>query len=1160
MVPVRNMLRIWKRFAELRQRRKRLSAVAPFIAVFLAFVNTVTLRSFVVGFVVLIMYMVLNGDVFGRVFFADERPFFRLVFGLFAFMVVLALAGVAAILVFTSDLSHLLAMVFAAGFSLFLNVFFVKYQTVSSKEGKKGSSRNFAFSTLHVFYGVYVVLLVWSFLILFGVRSGWVQGPIWNVIAPSFLYVYFAATAVLVGIVLLSGKVSVRLLLIVTHSVFSLLFIVIVSFPGIIFYDPWYDLGRARALHYVVQLFFRYPISIRSLNSFLRGFTLHSLVVDSANMLGVDMYWTYVFILPVLWGFFVPPVIYRITEMMGGSKKTSVLAAFLTIPNLYFLAWGKLGEASSLAILFFIFFVYLVLRFLSFPVTKAFLLFMAMTWITIGVTHFLPAVVAVCLMILAIAFKLRYRTKTISESSKWTSLLIPLAFLISLLMVPTATVLRGLLLPMLGTSSFSLDKLLGTDIWALVFGISPDLSVQKALLYEVFPLFGLIGAVYVLQKPRMFKRNLCLFLFLVCIVLLIDFRILEYAIVGGIFGAGRLSVFRDISALPFVAVAISLGVESLVGATPKLKASFRWRSLLGGILVAVSLSAWTTAAVYETYEYYTTGLMPTSLEVEAIKYIDEHTNSRYIVFAPHRTVVVSWGFVGIPNPDASYLSVGRVGVPVNPTIPDMFDYMRTNEVDQGFFIVTSFGSVNFNKTINEALKTYGLFKVISDGSGNEVYIFYYKIPPLPTDQEVNAFYWDTPPAYYIQSDLVRVIINPLTQTLDITDFFGGLSESIEFKETLVDGSSVGNLTLIEYFNATSNQWIVWEPSTHFSPLSQFQFKLRFEKQSLFGIFSREDPPLKLWWESGQAATWRLRTGDLSRIYIPGLIDDQYSYNVNSREYGFLYTFNLTDNVILHPINRPELNVYALTYAQILNDCNFNLTQTHLSYDLYIENTADIDQWVYLEVRLPDKVYTGTFPPLQYSLDDGKTWIYAPYNVELKGSVPIITYGGTEINWFFTIPKSAKDQPTKWWSFEKALGGSPIIQGSYIGSGGAQNRMIYGFFLPERDKILVRVGISVYYARPLETSYVFTESSDVYYGLYNMERGLIKFYNIGSSESVVGLASTALPTALSITQNEADRFTSVIASFPANATLSLLSRTGVNTAIDLDEDGIPDLVP
>ncbi len=847
------------------------------------------------------------------------------------------------------------------------------------------------------------------------------------------------------------------------------------------------------------------------------------------------------------------------TEMIGGSKKTAILAAFLTILNLNFLAWGKLGEASSLGIFFFIFFLYLVLRFLSFPVNKLFFLFLILTWIAIGVTHFLPAVVSVLILILAIAIKIHYQTTAKHRFARWISLLIPLAFLVSLLIVPAATVFRGILLPMLGTSSFSVDKLFSTSIWELVFGISAGSPVKDAILYQIFPLLGLIGAIYVLQKQKMFKRDVSLLLLLGFVATLVNYRILKYTIVGGIFGPGRLRVFRDTLALPFVAVALSTGIGALIGTESKLRGSYRWKSLLAGFLIAICLSAWTTAAVYETYEYYTQGLMPTSIEVEAINFISEHADGGYVVFAPHRTAVISWGFIGIPHPEISYLSMGRIGVPADPTVMDMFSYMRDKGVDEGYLILTAFGTVDLQK-INAASRDFGLLKVISDGNGHEVYVFNYKIPPLPTGPELMAFYWDTPPSYYLQSDLMRIKINPAAQTIDVTDFFGGLYEGIEFSGTLVGGHSVGNLTSIEYFNASSNEWSIWTPETEFPSLSLFEFRLRFESQTLLGVFERGDPPLRLWWESGQAAKWSLRTGDYSRLYIPGLIGSLGSFDVNSREHGFLYTRNLTENIIMYPASRPELNNTALTYNDIKRNCNFNLTDSRLSYEFHVENTADADQWAYVEVRLPDQVYTGTFPPLYYSIDDGETWTYAPYNVELEGSVPIVTYGGAETNWFFTIPRSSKDPPTKWWSFERALGDSPTIPDQYTDSGGAQNKMIYGFYLPAKDKILVRLGVSVYYARPLETTYVFDDSANIYYGLRNMEQGLVKLYNPGSSESVVGLLLSRFPTGLSITQNEDDKITSIRVSLPAETILALLSETDVNTELDSDTDGIPDQIP
>ena len=76
---------------------------------------------------------------------------------------------------------------------------------------------------------------------------------------------------------------------------------------------------------------------------------------------------------------------------------------------------------------------------------------------------------------------------------------------------------------------------------------------------------------------------------------------------------------------------------------------------------------------------------------------------------------------------------------------------------------------------------------------------------------------------------------------------------------------------------------------------------------------------------------------------------------------------------------------------------------------------------------------------------------------------------------------------------------------------------------------------------------------------NIEQGLVKFYNPGSSEYVGGLTLDKLPTSLTITQDEANKIGSMVVTLPPNGTFSLLANKDINKTVDLDCDGMPDLI-
>lgn len=1145
--------------------------IVSFVLIAVIFFNLSTLRSVFVGIFALSFYLFLNGRMLGRTFFGDEDWLSKLGFGLFLFISLMALMGIFVQIISEHEFWYLLGMLSATIATVILSYLF------GSEGSTKGLSENKVsfFGRVHTFfkgryifpvYVSYVVFFVLSLFLLLDVRSGWIRGPIWKVIPPIFLQVYFVATVILGAIVLLPGKTMPKLLCIISHSIFSLSFVIIILYPGILYYDPWYTLARSQeSTMLIVVRIFRQTVSVRDLNTLLKGRICFALIATFAETLCVDRYWTTVLLVPVLWGFFAPLALYKITQKISGSKDTSILAAFLTIPNLYFLAWGKLTAAASMGILFFIPFVYFLLQFLSCDEASSIRWFFSsrgiktyfpalITFASLVAIHFLPMALTISFAVLAFALKQQktLQVRFFGNLSLFTSIVL------STLVLPLAVIGRGILIPALGTAGFNIEKVLDTSVWMLVFGVSEELPFQDALLYHIFPLLGLIGFAYALQRKKVFNKTLCLFLFLAFGVCLLDYRILEYAVSGErIFGPGRVKVFRDIVAIPFASIVIMISAKSLYGSASKIKSQFRWRNIFAGALVCVSLSAWVVAAVYETYEFYTNGLLATSLEVDAVKYIDEHTNGSYVVLAPHPTAAIGHGFMGYPNYEKMYYSMGKLGAPYEPSVAGMYELMRTTEADVGYYMV-SFRASPFDELIAEASRIFGLFKILANENG-QIYIFNYKIPPLPQNPDVVAFHWDAPPAYYVQNDLVRVLINPTTGTVDIVDFWGDLYEGIDLDKTLIDGNPIGNLSSVEFYDFQSDKWIEWDPDQETPPAEQFRFKLGFEEDSLIGSLKSGESFIDLHWESGRESALNIETGDFTRLYMPGLVGGEDSYDINSREYGFLYTTAHGDNITLQPAYSSNMTSPTLKYGQIKEHCGFTLTDSHMFYDLYVHNNADMDQWVYIEVWLPNEVYTGTFPPFYYSLDSGETWIFPRHNVETGSVEPVRTTGGAEVNWIVSVPRNPKEIPTQWWTYKDATGGIPVLPENFTDSGGAQNRMFFGFYLPTGDSVLLRLGAAIYYVRPLKVSYVFKESDNIYYGLNNMEMNLIKFYNLHTSSYVGGLKSTQVPLLLSITQGEDDKLDSVSVTLPSNSAFSLLSWVGVDTMIDLNADGIPDLI-
>jgi len=173
------------------EREKLLFLILSFLPVLVIFVNSNTLKSSFVGIPAFIVYLLVNGDVVGRAFFEEEERFFRLTFGLFTFIVLLAFTEILSVLVLQIEEWYLLGMIFAVVASSVLNQVLVKYDRPKRRSPKRKRS---LLKSLYpgAIYVSYIVLFVSCFLILLNERSGWViaRPSIWNVIPPFFLQLY----------------------------------------------------------------------------------------------------------------------------------------------------------------------------------------------------------------------------------------------------------------------------------------------------------------------------------------------------------------------------------------------------------------------------------------------------------------------------------------------------------------------------------------------------------------------------------------------------------------------------------------------------------------------------------------------------------------------------------------------------------------------------------------------------------------------------------------------------------------------------------------------------------------------------------------------------------------------------------------------------------
>jgi len=243
-----------------------------------------------------------------------------------------------------------------------------------------------------------------------------------------------------------------------------------------------------------------------------------------------------------------------------------------------------------------------------------------------------------------------------------------------------------------------------------------------------------------------------LFLFAAFLLILVDYGILKLFMEKLPLNEERLWVFRDFVAVPFVALAIyavvsslktflkatSLPTLSLASLKPLSKRSVvRVLSLLFtlNVLVPVILGGWIMLSLSVAYPQVAP-LQTTWYELDAVKFIEENTNEKYVVIGDVWTIYAGEVIVGVSNPRAYYFGeISKTGYDLfvnmtrDPSPQWMLLAMNYTDTTVAYFIVTEprLGTEEFNNTISKALqnglKVYGP----PEGFGNgKLYIFYHQ--------------------------------------------------------------------------------------------------------------------------------------------------------------------------------------------------------------------------------------------------------------------------------------------------------------------------------------------------------------------------------------------------------------------------------------------------
>lgn len=626
---------------------------------------------------------------------------------------------------------------------------------------------------------LYLLVIALSFYFLYLSRLDEVY-TIWGVIHSAFMPTFIVATLLLLAIIFSAVRVEYKVSFTILHSILSHVLMVVVFPAGNVGVQQTM-LGKTRLVFdNVISNGFGWSGTSIPLKIYIlfRGENLQTAFsVIFARMFGVDVYWTHLLLVPLLWGIFVPIAAFMISKTLGASERVSVLSGLVVSLFPTSIIWGYASIPNGLSYLFFFGFICFLLKYLKSSKAKDLVLvviFLAASTLS----HYLAGTIALSLLILAYSVKTYINEKERSHTSAKLTLLISFIFCVSIL--PFALANRRFFY-LWADTRFSLQTFYelppSATFFSILLGNNFDLISREAyittLIFGVAPLVGLIGMIYVIitSSRRSSKRSIdpCVLLLTLGVALIaINDRILKLFMTNVPFVEyDRLWVFRDFLLFSFTTFFI-------VGALSQMRAFFdrtsknvflRFRktsspskfskafsfltrghlakgvslgSIFAYVLILTVVSGWVTASVYYAYPHWAP-LQTTSYELEAVKHIQETTKGKYIVVGDQWIIFAGQMFVGINNPEAFYFShTDPRGVTLciqmrtNPSNETLIEALKINNATVAYFIVEKprLGTQEYNRIIQQAeqngLRTY------LDG------IFYYK-----DEEKLRIFYYQS---------------------------------------------------------------------------------------------------------------------------------------------------------------------------------------------------------------------------------------------------------------------------------------------------------------------------------------------------------------------------------------------------------------------------------
>ena len=729
--------------------KKFVATLVSYAAIFLIFINLTFVRSPILGVTSSLTFFLINGIFIGRAFFQKEKPFLRLMLGSLLLIAFLGLVSWATMIIYNlDDIRSIIALFIVATISSAIN----KLETNHLSTVKRESSTSKPHSLrLHVSKVVYLLLTTLLLYLLLLARSGEIH-TVWQYMHPMFIPLFFSTTFLLLAIIFSSEKIEYKLLFVIIHSVLCHSFFVII-FPAGDIGGQQLVLGRTRLifenvimhmgpspLTNILGSVYYWPINFQ---------TAFSIIF--ARMFSVDVYFTHMLLVPILWGTFVPISVFMTTKALGANQKISVLSALLISLFPTTVIWGTYSVPNSLGYIFFATTVPFCLKYLSSSETKTPLLMLIFSFFSF-LGHALTGITSFSLVLLAWALK-KYEDEK-HRALKTARAFLLTAFAFSTSLIPFALVYLKFFYPI--NTYFSLAKVYELSasefVLLVLLGQTIEFELTTALIYVAAPLAGLLGMLYVLysvgkQWANRTYRTGVVFLFLGILMFLAQHRILNLFMTNIPFPGGRLWMFRDFMAVPLVAIFVCATVgflhRSMSKALSQLQSSLKKRSsrmdakklrtyASASILLVVYLSAfvlisgWITISIYRAYPHYAP-LQTTTYELEAARHIDQTTEERYIVICDQWFIYAAEMLVGVYNPNAYYFTASDPkGVSLflemkkEPTEVTMIKAMQYNNASVAYFVIEKprLGTEEYSRIKSQALQ-----------NGLQIYpggIFYYQ--------------------------------------------------------------------------------------------------------------------------------------------------------------------------------------------------------------------------------------------------------------------------------------------------------------------------------------------------------------------------------------------------------------------------------------------------